>query len=1055
MNRFLKGFIFFLTLFILLAMVKSITIAQVIYPLLEKYPPPPDISEISYASKLPVWRQILIDDFEYLDSPFNHGWIDSRYPVWGYGIGYTTIYNNVFDSQIGSRVIDCYRPPSVFLLSTPYEITKIFHNLITPISPPNFEGKPYIDMTTNPIISFDFKAPLGIDPTYEIFELGVIGEGNNEDKEVTVRIIPVQASSVDFLGPLNSTEEMHGMSAAVSDFNPAGQLEVTVIMGSRVIDGSWHAIQVNLGKAVKAAVDVFDDIDSNDKTDWYMARANCIALSGYTFRLDNIIFKSKTDSESKVDLFEMGPLYAQIFEPYRYLFIADYKGIGITAFDVHGQASEIDQITDLMLNPDNFLFVQDPDDPNDTVIRYWTDLGADPNLFGKVDPNISLLFDSDGDRQFIVDLSLPIFADPNLRLGGSAAETIINRGPLAWDSTIGGYSTNCIQPFLLQPLVVYPYDGMPSYIPANFSVIEVIKKYGSPCYSPELVYMLEGALWNAGVLAWQNIAALDFTPKYFEDYIVTIEVTDGIHHDVRTFPLSVVNNPVENYPPVLQLGNDDPVFFIGEINEYAVNLIDPDCFIFSLSLLAPGTTHIPGFPISEDFRTDMDDLLWEIEGVNGEIVHSYCFLPYCPCFSFPGMNDFDCWNFINTGLIKFSPQSEGTFNFYIIFSDARGGTGILDELKIICIFKSDADKDGIYDSLDNCPFSSNPGQMDSDEDGIGDACDTCPAIPDPNQDDMDNDSIGDLCDNCPETSNTGQLDTDLDGKGNACDLCPDDPDDDSDGDGQCGDIDNCPHIWNPDQEDTDGDGLGNTCDNCPESPNPDQKNSDGDGIGDTCDKCPYFSNPNQQDTDGDGTGDVCDTCPEIPDPDQDDQDGDGIGDLCDNCIGTPNPFQVDLDQDGIGYYCDLCPNDSDNDIDGDGICGNMDNCPNISNPDQVDSDGDNTGDACENSSSPSDKSQSKYIWPYYHFWPQSLGLLSFMPYSFPGYLPGFIYSSLFSNTQIPLILNIPQGKLIKTTNYGFYFLPSLWTTPYSQNWPAFIPSYEQNTLPIGFSQYLP
>ncbi len=57
---------------------------------------------------------------------------------------------------------------------------------------------------------------------------------------------------------------------------------------------------------------------------------------------------------------------------------------------------------------------------------------------------------------------------------------------------------------------------------------------------------------------------------------------------------------------------------------------------------------------------------------------------------------------------------------------------------------------------------------------------------------------------------------------------------DLDGDGACGNDDNCPDVANPDQRDGDGDGPGDACDNCPDVPNPDQTDTDGDGRGDVC-----------------------------------------------------------------------------------------------------------------------------------------------------------------------------------------------------------------------------
>ena len=75
---------------------------------------------------------------------------------------------------------------------------------------------------------------------------------------------------------------------------------------------------------------------------------------------------------------------------------------------------------------------------------------------------------------------------------------------------------------------------------------------------------------------------------------------------------------------------------------------------------------------------------------------------------------------------------------------------------------ADADRDDIYDLIDNCPTVANTNQTDTNMDGIGDACD------------KDNDgittgkpiAIGAVGpDNCPIIFNPGQQDLDMDGTG--------------------------------------------------------------------------------------------------------------------------------------------------------------------------------------------------------------------------------------------------------------------------------------------------
>jgi len=632
-----------------LVMVGSTAIAQVGFgfPPLWYHP-----SFSSQPLQVPTWEDpfkgegdILVDNFEYWDSPYNHGWrqAEPAYPVYGFGMGYATIFNTLLDLQQGSRVLDVYRPPSVFLIGTPYEKHGILYGLRTPPSARDADGDVGIDLSKNPVVSFEFRAPLGIEP-WDIFELDVIGE--NGDNRISIRLLPLQPpyGAVSFTA--FSTVGMYGYSAAVTGFNRAGELEVTVSLGRGILDGSWHVVWIDLNEAIDAALRAFEhrDYDPNDKADWLMDKANAVMASGQMFRMDNLIFRADKGHPfiNYPDLFEMGPLYAQIFEPYRYLFIADYEAAD----------EDVPSIMDLMLDPENFIT-----DPNE-IESYWVSLGADPNKFlGKdgeaLDPNISDLMG----RDFTVDPTLPIFADPNFRVGGSVAEKIIDMGTLGWNATTGGYGAHGVQAFLLQPLIVYPYDGMPTYIPAYLKSLKVIETYGKAHYSPGLVFMLESALWNAGVELWPNIAAFDYTPYVFEDLIVTIEVTNGVHSDVRTFPISVVNYPVENYPPVVQLDIYDQIFYVGEVGKYAITFIDPDCFVFSMSG-SPATSHTPAaFGM---FRTDMDDLYFRAS-ING--LPSYQYGPWIEKIIDPG-----------SGLISWTPKFEGANQIIVSCTDNRGAT---------------------------------------------------------------------------------------------------------------------------------------------------------------------------------------------------------------------------------------------------------------------------------------------------------------------------------------------------------------------------------------------
>ena len=93
----------------------------------------------------------------------------------------------------------------------------------------------------------------------------------------------------------------------------------------------------------------------------------------------------------------------------------------------------------------------------------------------------------------------------------------------------------------------------------------------------------------------------------------------------------------------------------------------------------------------------------------------------------------------------------------------------------------DSDSDGLsdYEEISKC---MNPNDIDSDKDGVVDTIDNCPIVENPDQDDENQDKVGDFCQ------------------------------DDYDGDGALNGQDNCQCGYNPEQFDEDQDGTGNFCD---------------------------------------------------------------------------------------------------------------------------------------------------------------------------------------------------------------------------------------------------
>ncbi len=229
------------------------------------------------------------------------------------------------------------------------------------------------------------------------------------------------------------------------------------------------------------------------------------------------------------------------------------------------------------------------------------------------------------------------------------------------------------------------------------------------------------------------------------------------------------------------------------------------------------------------------------------------------------------------------------------------------------------------------------------------------------------------------------LDLDGDGRTLGEDPCDMDAGNDVDGDGVCGNVDNCPTVPNPDQSNVDGDAEGDACDCAPTDPANDQAPEVGDSllvgkengvaviswsdegvpgpfnlyrgwmkpaipwqydhycgaeavwaatVPDALEPLPYSAFYYLVTRQGCGESIPGRDSAGNPIPNGDpcpstgiDADGDGIEEAIDTCSGLADPLQDDPDQDGHGTPCD--------------------NCSVQLNPNQENRDGDRLGDACD------------------------------------------------------------------------------------------------------------
>ncbi|MGA1867560.1 MAG: hypothetical protein ACMUJM_03325 [bacterium] len=654
---------------------------------------------------------ILIDNFEYFDSPYNHNWhtSDPAYPVWGFGVGYGT-FETILDSAEGSRVLKTYRPSTVFMPNMErYMIMNNFaitgpipvgtgsyiwdpsHNEGQWVTTGGIEGFPYIE--------FKINAPVAIEE-FDMFEFQVLitvgGDENATPPVPPASYVVALLPSENILNcPIHNNYAETAILARRANETTIGRIEAKI--GREMMDGTWHIVKVDLRGIVCKALE--NDI-GRVTTDSIVHTINGIAIVGNRYQIDDIkICKEDFIIGDNPYLFHVGEIYGQIFTTTERIFCAGHPQTDrIYPGAMNGETNEeilipTDVASQRLIAQLWLKDIQNNACGNCPATRIPA--GSDPLGLGYAPDAISLT-DAQADAYItavngitltiggetynsLFEIKLAMLAGilpmtQTVNVGGTEmpaqslyalVPTLIDDGMrtsndnhsedcLRWTAQVGGIGERGTgTQDLLESLSIIE---MPRYIEIhnqNFGVDYTAKILGQGTYYSHNesrgpgIPTIWAALVNAGYRTWPNVAKLSITPQTFETLIVTVRCSDGLSEDTEVFPLQIINNAVTNYVPHIN-DIDDQMFDVGVPAEYIVHATDPDSYIRTYTQDG----------IILDFRDDQENLVWRawLDGVP-----NYQYGPWTETLIDPA-----------TGIISFTPMFEGVFRLFVECRDPQG-----------------------------------------------------------------------------------------------------------------------------------------------------------------------------------------------------------------------------------------------------------------------------------------------------------------------------------------------------------------------------------------------
>ncbi|MGA1870023.1 MAG: hypothetical protein ACMUJM_15925 [bacterium] len=572
----------------------------------------------------------LEDNFEYWDTPQNHGWIVNEpsypggFPVWGMNLG-PGLLSTLLDFQEGSRVLEVFYPATV----TIPDIQKysIARNIIN---------------ATNPVLSLKLRAPIAIEEfdSVEIIALCTVEDvAASTNTTIPVRLIP---RAVDAINPVERPEE----NAALTN---EGLIEVKI--GRENEDGTWHLIVVDLAKAINNATAGAASFVSFDQ----------IILAGNEYRVDDI--RVTPEGPGGADgpyLFHINHVFNQIFDTYqRYIYVS-HPDIDLTVLPVNGNVPNTgiyamgsgQSLAEVNFTEwqTNVLASIAGADPAITLANYQTAIDSFEATLSNgttlADVRRAAIKAGGGDITIGLGLgSADITVDARLVYPLNVPILLVDppSSQPKFTAYIGGpHHLGSISPKLVSNA---PLDSPISYHPLYGEVYSTLT--GDHLLKRDEIAVTAMALYYAGHDTWPTVGLLNIpSEQTMENLVVTVTCWYGYTEDCEIFTIQTVNYPVTNHPPVIERV-DDVIFYVGEEGRYQLAASDADSFSWSMAMGGPASV-----------RSDIEELVWTAS------LAGYPAYSYGP-FTEPLIDQ-------KTGLVSFTPMFEGAYDMTVAVRDPKG-----------------------------------------------------------------------------------------------------------------------------------------------------------------------------------------------------------------------------------------------------------------------------------------------------------------------------------------------------------------------------------------------